>query len=138
MKDSINELKSEFKAKLLFWNNIQSIKVKNAHTNIDKNILFSTNFIGMLFASIRTVNEESILQNLAKKKKLEELQWKSRGNYLQLFAQLGYGSGYWGRYSGFKEYIEYNKVTCDFEDLDLALEEYRAVFKDCDSLDPTM
>jgi hypothetical protein len=30
MKDSINELKSEFKAKLLFWNNIQSIKVKVA------------------------------------------------------------------------------------------------------------
>ncbi|MFT6734569.1 MAG: hypothetical protein ACJAS9_002771 [Polaribacter sp.] len=30
MKDSINELKSEFKAKLLFWNNIQSIKVKIA------------------------------------------------------------------------------------------------------------
>ena len=34
--------------------------------------------------------------------------------------------------------MEYSKVTCDFEDLDLALEEYRAVFKDCDSLDPTM
>jgi hypothetical protein len=30
MKDSINELKSEFKAKLLSWNNIQSIKVKVA------------------------------------------------------------------------------------------------------------
>ena len=30
MKDSINELKSEFKAKLLFWNNIKSIKVKIA------------------------------------------------------------------------------------------------------------
>jgi hypothetical protein len=30
MKESINELKSEFKAKLLFWNNIQSLKVKIA------------------------------------------------------------------------------------------------------------
>ena len=30
MKESINELKSELKAKLLFWNNIQSTKVKIA------------------------------------------------------------------------------------------------------------
>ncbi len=30
MKESINELKSEFKAKLLFWKNIQSMKVKIA------------------------------------------------------------------------------------------------------------
>lgn len=30
MKESINELKSEVKAKLLFWNNIQSMKVKIA------------------------------------------------------------------------------------------------------------
>lgn len=30
MKESIEELKSEFKAKLLFWNNIQSRKVKIA------------------------------------------------------------------------------------------------------------
>jgi hypothetical protein len=30
MKESINELKSEFKAKLLFWKNIQSMKVRIA------------------------------------------------------------------------------------------------------------
>ena len=30
MKESINELKSEFKAKLLFWSSIQSVKVKIA------------------------------------------------------------------------------------------------------------
>ena len=30
MKESINERKSEFKAKLRFWNNIQSMKVKIA------------------------------------------------------------------------------------------------------------
>jgi len=30
MKESIDELKSEFKAKLLFWNNIQSMKAKIA------------------------------------------------------------------------------------------------------------
>lgn len=30
MKDSINEVKSELKAKLLFWRNIQSYKVKVA------------------------------------------------------------------------------------------------------------
>lgn len=30
MKESMDELKSEFKAKLLFWNNIQSKKVKAA------------------------------------------------------------------------------------------------------------
>ena len=28
MKESINELKSEFNAKFLFWKNIQSMKVK--------------------------------------------------------------------------------------------------------------
>ncbi len=30
MKESISELKTEFKAKLLFWNNIQSNKMKIA------------------------------------------------------------------------------------------------------------
>ncbi len=30
MKESIDELKREFKAKLLFWNNLQSKKVKIA------------------------------------------------------------------------------------------------------------
>ena len=116
---------------------IQSIKVKNARSNIDQNIIFSTNFIGMFFASIRAVNQESNLQKLAKKKKLEELQWKSRGNYLQLFAQLGYGYGYWGRYSHFEKYLKDSKVTCDFENFDLALE-YSEVLKNCDSLDSTM
>jgi len=30
MKESIDELKNEFKTKVLFWNNIQNIKIKIA------------------------------------------------------------------------------------------------------------
>ena len=92
----------------------------------------------MLFASLRAINQESNLQKLAEKKKTKELDWKSRGNYLQLFAQLGYGYGYWGRYSEFEEYMQYSEVTCDYENLDLIVKEYRDIFKGCESLDPNM
>ena len=126
------------KINLLIPYAIKSKAKKIASSNTDQNILFSTNFIGMFFASMRALNQESNLQKLAIKKKIKELEWKSRGNYLQLFAQLGYGYGYWGRYSEFQEYIQYSEVPCDFEAFDLTVKEYREIFKSCDSLDPTM
>ena len=93
----------------------------------------------MIFASLRAINQEKNLQELAKKKKTEELKWKSRGNYLQLFAQLGYGYGYWGRYSEIQEYMQISEITCDIEKLSLILKEYRDIFKGCDNnLDPNM
>ena len=70
---------------------------------------------------------------------MDELNSRSLGNNVQVLAQFLYGYGFWGRYSEINENLKLGKVTCDYEELDLVIEEYYQVFiKDCDKLDSTM
>ena len=126
---------------------IDSVEKKIACSNKNQNILFYTNFAGMVFGGLRSWNQEKNLQNFMnfmkklswkirfiskesdkQKKTLEELDehekviiekeyYESWGNHIQGFAQTAYGYGYWGRFID----TESSKINCGYEELDSAL-----------------
>ena len=104
-------------------------------SNRDQRALFWTNFFGALFGALKTMEQEktnrklkeetrnsSSLSHDQKTEKLEELDSKTIGNYIQLFAQIAYGYGY-----SFRFKTENSKLNCGYEDLYSALEQYSEV-----------
>ena len=66
---------------------------------------------------------------------MDELNSTSLGTNIEFL----YGYGFWGRYREINENLKLGKVTCDYEKLNLVIEEYYQVFiEDCDKLDSIM
>lgn len=116
-----------------------SVNEKIASLNRNRKMIFYPNFIGMVLALKRVKNQERIIEETKKTTELDEFNSKSLGNDVQFFAQVLYGYGYWGRYSVIEQYLQYGKVTCNYEEVDLLIEEYKNIFiKECDKLDFNM
>ena len=115
-----------------------SVNEKIGTSKRDQKTIFFPNFFGMIFAISRLKYQERILQEKKKIMDLDEFDSKSLGNNVQFWAQVLYGYGYWGRYTGITDYLKFGKVTCNYEGVDLVIAEYVNIFKDCDKLDSNM
>ena len=125
--------------KLLIPYAIDRAEENIACSNWDQRILFWTNFAGALFGALKTMEQEKTNRELKEETssssslshdqkiiKLEELDSKTIGNCIQLFAQIAYGYGYSGRFSK----TENSKLNCGYKNFDSALEQYSEVVND--------
>ena len=114
----------------------QSVDFENRLSNVKLGVLMFFNFWGAFSGASRAVNQQYDIYKKREEMKAEDFDREWNANFIQFFAQLAYGYGYWGQY---KELKWNSRVKSGLYEMNMVLEEYKEVsdFKNS-KLNPTL
>ena len=115
---------------------LESVDKDTGVSNVKLVVLMFLNFVGAFSGASRAVNQQYDIYKKREEMKAEDFDREWNANFIQFFAQLAYGYGYWGQY---KELEFTSLVKSGLNDMNMVLEEYKEVtdFKNS-KLNPTL